>query len=137
MIGTPQHIYATLSVDETVTALVSDRIYPQRRAEGATIPCVVYSVISVQPARQFAGPWQSEWERVQVDCYAPTYAAAATLASTVDAVLETAPATTYGSLQVGAMRRISGHEEDIDHVDGSDRAIHVVHTDYLSTVRKV
>ncbi len=137
MIATGAHIYGVLAQDEAVSALVAGRVYPQRRAEGATIPCVVYQVVSVSPARSLAGPWRSEWERVQVDCYAATYAAVSTLANTVDTVLCEASPTVSSGLQVGTMRRMGAMEEPIEQVDGSDRAVHCIHLDYLSTIRKV
>lgn len=84
-----QVIAAALGADATVTQLAGDRIFPNVLREGATLPAVVYTAVSQVPQNSMTGTpdgalFQS---RMQVDCYARTYAVVQQLAAAVYAVL--------------------------------------------------
>lgn len=61
--------YSAVTGDATMTALVGTRVYPAILPDNATLPALVYSVISQAPI----GSGGCESTRVQVDCYAATY----------------------------------------------------------------
>lgn len=61
--------YSAVTGDATLTALLGTRVYPAILPDNATLPALVYSVISQVPI----GSGGCESTRVQVDCYAATY----------------------------------------------------------------
>lgn len=61
--------YSAVTGDATLAALVGTRVYPAILPDNATLPALVYSVISQVPI----GSGGCESTRVQVDCYAATY----------------------------------------------------------------
>jgi hypothetical protein len=65
-------VFARLSADQAVTALVADRIFPDELPEGTELPAVVYQIISDIPENSFDGDAASRRKlaRLQVDCYA-------------------------------------------------------------------
>lgn len=81
MIG--KAIHARLKAHAGTSALVGSRVYPLRLPQGPTYPAVRYQVIGA-PRTHLMGdtPDASQWvhSRVQVDCYAVTYAGAHALA---------------------------------------------------------
>lgn len=65
-------VFAALTADTAVTALVAQRIFPDEVPEGTPMPAVVYQVISDVPENSLDGDAVSRRKlaRVQVDCYA-------------------------------------------------------------------
>lgn len=61
--------YSAVTGDATLAALVGTRVYPAILPDNATLPAMVYSVISQVPI----GSGGCESTRVQVDCYAAKY----------------------------------------------------------------
>ncbi len=138
MIGLGTWLYSSLSTDETLQALVADRIYPQRRSSGAALPCITYEVVSTTPTGVLAADTDSAAVHVQLDCWATTYASASTLADQLGAVVESLGAGTAGGWHFSQLRQLAHAEDSIpmDAVDGSDRAATRVRLEYLSIMRR-
>jgi len=69
-----------------ITALVGTRLYPLRLKEDTTYPALVYRVITdPSVARSHHGKPDRKEGRAQIDCYAETGDAAATLGDQVEA----------------------------------------------------
>lgn len=80
-----ERLYTLLTEDAAVNAVVAGRVYPVRmpEAEGATLPAIVYTRISGGQVSSVRGGSGLENPRVQVDCWATTYAGAKGLATAV------------------------------------------------------
>ena len=73
--------------DATLAGLVGTRIYWTRRPQAAGLPVVILQTISDIPAYKLDGETNFAEARVQVDCYALTYASARAVARAVSASL--------------------------------------------------
>lgn len=56
----------------TLSSLIGQRMYPDVLVEGATLPAVVYYVISTQRDHMLSGVGKSAHARVNIECYART-----------------------------------------------------------------
>lgn len=65
-----------------------DRVYPLVRGQGTPLPALVYTRTGSAPVTSLAGSSGLDQVRVQVDCYAASYAAAKALAAEVRQLLE-------------------------------------------------
>lgn len=81
-------LYSTLSNDAGVTALVSDRIYPNLAEEDDPRPYIVYQLITGERLSTITGVNDARRKRVQISCHADTYASAKAVAAAVYAALE-------------------------------------------------
>lgn len=81
-------IYAALSADAGVIALVVDRIYPGRAPQGVALPYVVYFMVASVPDQTHGETSQLDNTLAQFSCYAETYAQARDLRQAVRATLE-------------------------------------------------
>jgi hypothetical protein len=74
-----------------VAAMLGDatsRVFAERAPQGLSPPYVIYQPIAwIDQAESFDGQDALTWDRVQVDCYAATAAAAIDLARAVNAAL--------------------------------------------------
>ncbi len=113
-----------LANDTAVAAVVGTRIYWVERPQLASLPAVVLQTISDPRPQHLKGNDGARSTRVQVDCWAATYAAALTLSRKVIAALAN-PATIagkrFGSTQVDGQRdlgeTVSGtftHRQSVD-----------------------
>jgi len=66
-------LYAILHDDTDVEALVGDRIYPVEAPKGATLPYIVYSMITEPQDLDLSGAAGLAWPRMQLDCYGRPY----------------------------------------------------------------
>lgn len=66
-----------------VTDLVSTRVYPMTKPEGALMPCVVYRRITGTSDEYLGGTTGAAMMRIQFDCYANSYSDAEGLAEQV------------------------------------------------------
>jgi hypothetical protein len=64
--------WSAVTGDATITAIIAARLYPVITPDDATFPAMAYSVISEIPN----GSGGCTLSRVQVDCYATSYATA-------------------------------------------------------------
>lgn len=107
-------IFDVLSNDAAVSALVSDRIYPDEAEPNATAPYIVYEMPSMEPFNTTQGyTGLGNWTHV-VQCYAATRIACNDLARKVfDAFKDLSPTTVGG--QTVSVTTVSGGS------DGTDR----------------
>jgi len=80
--------YSTLSGDGGVSALVGTKIHPHIVPEGTALPYITYSMVVGTPFNKLAGRTGLEKKRIQVNCWASTYAAAKALAEAVKTALD-------------------------------------------------
>lgn len=85
-------LYAFLSADAGVSALVSNRIFPlvvpgQDFDEVTKRPCLVYAQQGVDRSKTFCETIDLQQATFSIDCYAKTYAAAVSLSAAVETAL--------------------------------------------------
>lgn len=86
---------ARLLASTEVTAAVGSRVYWVQRPQGSLPPAVTLQTVSDPRPEHLKGPDGARETRVQMDCWATTYAAALSLARTCIAALS-GPATING-----------------------------------------
>lgn len=72
-----------LLADSTISSLIGSRFYPGELPQDATLPAIVYSTISGYRPQSQEGPSGIVRLRIQIDCWAETYAGAEALAEAV------------------------------------------------------
>lgn len=77
-----------LLADASILATVGQRIYPIRLPQNPTLPAITYLKVSGLRHYKTNGPQNLSRPRVQIDCWATTYAAALSLAEDVRQALE-------------------------------------------------
>ncbi len=101
-------LIALLLADAGVAGIAAARIFPGARPQGSALPAVVLHRISGAPLYADDGEVGLEKARIQVDCWADTYAGAKLLARAVTAVLSgfegTAGATHFHIIELDAER---------------------------------
>ena len=85
--------YVYLQTKSSITNLVGTRIYPlrmpQRSASSDTVyPCITYQRISSRPVKHMTAAAPLQEARLQVDCWAATYASADALADALRLALD-------------------------------------------------
>lgn len=93
-----QALYALLTADTAVAALVAARVHPGFLPQGATLPAIAQTRISGQDVDTLAGSNGLAHARIQVSCWAATYAGAAALGDAVRLALH----GYQGTVTVGA-----------------------------------
>jgi len=86
-------LYAHISSDAGLTALVSDRVYPVKAPQEPSYPLVSYSMISGQPQNTLDGTGSLNNSLFQFDVYADTYAEALSVADALEAAMAVASFT--------------------------------------------
>ena len=71
-----------------VTAIISTKSYAGRAPQETALPYVVFDIVSVEPTDSKTRPSSVDAVRVQVDCYATTYAGVEALNDAVRAALD-------------------------------------------------
>ena len=66
-----------------VSTIVGQRMYPDALKQRATLPAIVYFVVSTERDHYLGGMTGSAHARIQLDCYASTRTAASALASAI------------------------------------------------------
>lgn len=119
-----------------LTALVGTspaRVTWGRRAQGSPLPAVVLHVISRTHGYTMAGDTGTRPQRIQVDCWAATYAAAKAVARQVTAALSGAKTT------VGAVEFLGGFKESerdsFEQGEGAD-VLHRCSMDFIIWTRE-
>jgi len=72
--STETEVYAALSGDAGVTALVSTRIYPDVRPQDSAVPCVVYVRSGTQVIQSIHGPVLATIPQIDVTAISATRA---------------------------------------------------------------
>lgn len=81
-------LYAHLTSDANVTALMSTRLYPGRLPQDPTYPAARYSRVTGPRAHGHDGPHSLAWPRFQFDCFGTTYAQAKALLNAIRVSLD-------------------------------------------------
>lgn len=90
--------------DASITALVQDRVYPLTRPQDAAVPAVTYQQITLDPHMNLGGIDASLRQvRLQIDCWALTFDAAAALALAVRDRMNTAASNFRSVLLSGGL----------------------------------
>lgn len=91
-------IFSALTADATVSGLVGTRVYPLVLPQKAGLPAVSYLRVSGRQEMSLSGLSGLEAPRIQIDCWATTYAGAKALAAAVRAAMLSATAFKVGSV---------------------------------------
>lgn len=83
-----ESLFAALTADAAVAALVEARVFPNKAPQDAAAPFVVYQLISEVPENILRGGSSLSSSRLQVDSYGVTYLEAHAVAAAVAAVFE-------------------------------------------------
>ena len=82
-----ENLYTYLQTKSGLTALVSTRVYPDTAPQTATLPFLVYARVSTVREHKHGTTGGTETgltqARIQIDCYAATYSALASLCDQV------------------------------------------------------
>jgi hypothetical protein len=84
-------IFEALATGSPLPTSAGVRVYPEQAKQGAATPRITYSIVTTVPQNNLGGNSGLDLVRVQVDCWADSSPAAATLATEVRAVLEAQP----------------------------------------------
>jgi hypothetical protein len=93
-------IYAALTANAGLTALVGTRIYPDYGIQKPTLPYVVYTVLQTNPSPTKDGASKLDTIRVQIDTWSDSFETAQTVSEQVRAVLEFITPGTYGTVAI-------------------------------------
>ena len=80
-------VRSILTSDETVSGLVSSRVYPQRRPQGSALPAIVYQNVFSEQSQAVATQAGIRRTRLSVDCISSTYGGVKTLRDAAEAAL--------------------------------------------------
>ena len=78
-----QAVFARLTGDETIAGLVAERVYPHLAPQKAARPYLTYLVVSGEHVSHLRAAAGLVMHRVQIDCWADTYAGAEALVEAV------------------------------------------------------
>lgn len=70
---TAKVIYNLLSTSSVISALVSDRIFPQRRLQESELPAITYQMISTSPLNTKDGVSLLDTERFSVNVFSKSF----------------------------------------------------------------
>ena len=87
----------------SITALVSDRVYPVIAPQGAAVPRVVYTPLAPDQVNNLDGRDNSlRFIQVQIDCWAETFDEVVSIATAIRARMDTAASSFRAVLLPGA-----------------------------------
>lgn len=103
-------LYAKVTGTNGVSTLISNRLYPLAIPQEATLPAAAYAVVQ-SDAQEYLGQPAGTWvTRIEVSCWARTYAAARAVARAIRAAVDHQVSGWTGCTVTGA--RISQGERD-------------------------
>jgi hypothetical protein len=119
-----------LSSTTVSTSVGSTRIYPQHAEQAAALPHIVLREIGNTTEHNLLGTSGTSETRVQIDCYALTYAAAYALREAARRIV----GETYGTVEgLNFRSAVQGSRFGayLEPRDGSDQGKHVLSVDFL------
>lgn len=124
---------AYLLADSTIASLVGTRMYPVKLPQGTALASIVFTRVSGLSGVTSSGREGLSRPRVQIDCWAPTMDAAATLADRVKERIEGFKgAIQWDENSPGNQVTVQGVFFDSEREDYDDTAkLHRVSHDYL------
>lgn len=102
-------IYHILNNNAAVTAIVSNRIFPQVAKQGAEFPAIIYSRETAIPENSKDGAGDIDYQRYEIKMYAAQYPVLETLVEAVRAALDFASGT-YNGVQVDSCSFITSRD---------------------------
>lgn len=124
-------LYNFLSNEASITALVSTRIFPVRVPQAQTTkPCITYTRISGQRIRDFDGEVGIENPRIQIDCWANTFASAFSVADAVRLKLDGKRGNINSNFLYGCYLDDERHSF-VTPKDASDKGVYRISVDYI------
>lgn len=133
----PADLRTYLLANAGVSALIGTRMYPNALPQGATLPAVVYYLISSTHVQSLGGITAAGTCRVQLDCYAATRLAADGVSAPIVAALRL---LSVGQQSIGAGTlvcdiEIQGPRDDQQEpADGSDEWTYISSLDALLNI---
>lgn len=109
----------------SVTDLVSTRVFPSVLPQAATLPAVVYTVVTGVPNDDVLGSSGSVTAGIQLDVYSDSHITSNNIGEQIRLVMQGFSGT-MGSETVGAVRLTNRYEMYEKPVDGSDLGRHRV-----------
>lgn len=76
-------LVARLTGSTSVSAIVVDRVYPQKLPQAPTLPAITYNLVSAVRVRDLEGPAGKSRHRISINCWGNTYASVRGLADAV------------------------------------------------------
>ena len=125
---------AKMIATAAITAVISERVYPRKLPQAATLPAAVYHVISGSDETDLGGLTGLVHARIQIDAVASTRLVANSLAVTIRDALAAQDVTpgTWGTVAVRACTSAAADRYDSQPLgDGSDDDQHITMRDYL------
>jgi hypothetical protein len=122
-----------LAADDGVSAIAADRIFPVILPEtmlnpDATVPAAMtYQVLTKVPTYTLSDGVVLIIARVQLNCWASTYASAKSLMAAIDAALDQYTGTLPDGTEVTNAWRENGSRDDYDHAS----RLYLVSADYF------
>ena len=105
-------IYNILANDSDVSALVSNRIFPNVAKNGTTFPFIIYDVESESPIQDKDGVSTLDEDFVMVSCYCKTYSEASDLARKIRTALDRKSGS-YGGVDIQSIQ-YNGYNDTFD-----------------------
>lgn len=99
-------LYYLLTTDAPISAIVGTRVFPELADQEQAAPYIVYNIRSNDPSDVQSGPSALDTASVEVNCYAPTYAAAIELSDAVRTCLDRRSGT-YSGVNVQSIQYIT------------------------------
>jgi gamma-glutamyltranspeptidase len=112
-------VRSILIADATVTALVSSRVFPQRRPQGTAVPAIVYQNIFEETNEALATQGGIRRTRLSVEVFDKTYGDTKTLRNAVEDALINYTGTTEGET-INSLRLESAVDIDETNEPGGD-----------------
>jgi len=122
-------LYGILSANAAVSAIVSNRIYPEIAAQGATLPLVVYKFTGLQPSDTKSGVSTLDEESYVLVAISESYTDVTALASKVRIALDRYTGTVNGVEVQSA--QLTGYDSDYD----SANAVYTAATEFTLRIK--
>ncbi len=122
-------VYTFLAADSNITAQVSTRIYRDRLPQGATLPAIVYTLVTGTVEHHMENAADLSNDVYQIDIWASTRSSANSIGELVRLRLDGYYGA-FGSEQVGGVLLQSTQHISEEPVDDSDTWLHRQISDY-------
>jgi len=130
MAGVESAIRAILISDSDTNDLVSGRVYPYLRQQGATFPAIVYELDTTEPEQGMGGYLSLTRATLTVNCIAETYSGAKDLASKVRTALNGYTGTS-DTVVISSLVHDNDTGSIEDSVIGNDRGVSIINSEYV------
>jgi len=130
MAGIESAVRALIVADTATNDLVSGRVYPYLRQQGAIFPAIVYELDTTEPEQGMGGYLSLTRATLTVNCIASTYSGAKILASNVRSALNGYTGTS-DTIVISSLVHDNDTGSIEDSVIGNDRGVSVINSEYV------